>query len=125
MRWTLDPNLQAVAALDPGQLQTVLFLQLAVGGHLLLLSVRTKNALFTPPYPSGKLFWAIVATQVVAVLICIFGVGVEAISGFAVVGVWIYCLIWLVVIDVLKLVYWRMVDRRERDALTHRLSLAV
>jgi hypothetical protein len=31
----------------------------------------------------------------------------------------------LVVVDVLKLVYWRMVDRRERDALTHRLSLAV
>ena len=56
MRWTLDPHLQAVAALDPGQLQTVLFLQLAVGGHLLLLSVRTKNALFTPPYPGGQAF---------------------------------------------------------------------
>ncbi len=46
-------------------------------------SVRTKHALFAPPYPSGKLFWAIAATQVVAVLLCLFGVGVEAISGSA------------------------------------------
>jgi H+-transporting ATPase len=123
MRWTLDPQLQAMTALDPGQLQTVIFLQLAVGGHLLLFSVRTKNALFTRPYPSGKLFWAIAATQVVAVLICIFGVGVDAIPGPAVVGVWLYCLIWLAIIDFVKLVYWRRVDRRERDAFVQHVNL--
>jgi H+-transporting ATPase len=87
---------------------------LAVGGHLLLFSVRTKKAIYEPAYPSMKLFGAIVATQVVAVLICLFGIGVEAIPGAAIVGVWIYCLIWLVIIDGLKLVYWRAVERADQ-----------
>jgi H+-transporting ATPase len=124
MRWTLDPQLQAVIALDPGQLQTVMFLQLAVGGHLLLFSVRTKHALFAPPYPSGRLFRAIAATQVVAVLLCIFGVGVEAIPGSAVVGVWLYCLVWLAVMDLIKLAYWRWGNRRDGEALAQHVHLA-
>ena len=62
--------------LDLAQLQTVMFLQLAVGGHLLLFVVRTKRSLFQPPYPSARLFWAIVATQIVAVAICWLGIGV-------------------------------------------------
>ena len=43
----------------------VMFLQLAVGGHLLLFVVRTKRSVFEPPYPSARLFWAILATQIV------------------------------------------------------------
>jgi H+-transporting ATPase len=113
MHWLLHPTMQDVIALDPNQLQTVMFLQLAVGGHLLLFSVRTKKAIYEPAYPSARLFWAIVATQVVAVLICLFGIGVEAIPAAAILGVWIYCLLWLVVIDLLKLVYWRAVDRAD------------
>jgi H+-transporting ATPase len=92
----------------------VMFLQLAVGGHLLLFVVRTKRSLFQPPYPSARLFWAIVATQVVAVAICLLGIGVSAIPPAAIVAVWIYCLIWMVVLDALKLVYWHFVTERER-----------
>ena len=75
-----------------------MFLQLAVGGHLLLFVVRTKRSLFEPPYPSARLFWAIVATQIVAVAICVLGVGVRAIPPSAIIAVWIYCLIWMVVL---------------------------
>ena len=50
-----------------------MFLQLAVGGHLLLFVVRTKRFLFEPPYPNARLFWAIVATQIAALLICYTG----------------------------------------------------
>ena len=114
MHWLLHSRLQDIISLDPNQLQTVVFLQLAVGGHLLLFSVRTKKAIYEPAYPSMKLLGAIVATQVVAVLICLFGIGVEAIPGAAILGVWIYCVVWLVIIDGLKLVYWRAVERIDR-----------
>ncbi len=118
MRWTLDDQLQAMISLDPDQLQTLIFLQLAVGGHLLLFSVRTKHPLFAPPYPSGRLFWAIAATQVVAVLLCLYGVGVAVIPGAAIVGVWLYCLLWLIVIDAVKLLYGRWFSRRAASVLS-------
>jgi H+-transporting ATPase len=123
-RWLYDAQLQTIMPLDPDQLQTVMFLQLAAGGHLLLFSVRTKKPLIFPPYPSGRLFWAIVATQIVAVLLCLFSVGVEAIPGRAVIGVWTYCLFWLVVTDLIKLVYWRHVGRHEDEMLLHQANLA-
>jgi H+-transporting ATPase len=72
--------LQADIPLDARQLQTVMFLQLAVGGHLLLFVVRTKLFLFEPPYPNARLFWAIVATQIAALLICCTGLGVPGYS---------------------------------------------
>jgi H+-transporting ATPase len=124
MRWLYDSDLQAIMPLDPNQLQTVMFLQLAVGGHLLLFAVRTKSLLIFPPYPSMKLFFAIAATQVVAVLLCLFGVGVEAIPGKAIAGVWAYCLAWLIVTDLIKLVYWRHLRRRESDLALNQAHLA-
>ena len=124
MRWLLDDALQHMIPIDPEKLQTVIFLQLAVGGHLLLFSVRTKGSFFTPPYPSAKLFWALAITQVIAVLICIFGIGVTAIPGSAVVGVWLYCLLWLIAIDVVKLVYWHAVERRASELQKHEAPLA-
>ena len=43
LRWVADPRSQDMITLDHAQLQTVMFLQLAVGGHLLLFVVRTKS----------------------------------------------------------------------------------
>jgi H+-transporting ATPase len=110
--------------LDDAQLQTVMFLQLAVGGHLLLFVVRTKRSLFEPPYPSAQLFWAIVATQIVAVAICVLGVGVRAIPPSAIIAVWIYCLIWMVVLDILKLAFLRIIAARDRGMARQRSSLS-
>ena len=63
----------------PGHLQTVMFLQLVAGGHLLLFVTRADRWFFRPPYPAAPLFGAIVATQVLAVLMCGFGWLVPAI----------------------------------------------
>jgi H+-transporting ATPase len=119
-----DPQLQDMIKLDHAQLQTVMFLQLAVGGHLLLFVVRTKRSLFEPPYPSARLFWAIVATQIVAVAICVLGVGVRAIPPSAIIAVWIYCLIWMVVLDILKLAFLRIIAARDRGMARQRTSLS-
>ena len=118
LRWLADPLLQAIVPLDARQLQTVMFLQLAVGGHLLLFVVRTKSFLFKPPYPSARLFWAIVATQIAALIICYTGLGVAPIPAAAIVGVWIYCLVWMVILDVFKFGYWRVPARDQTDQRT-------
>jgi H+-transporting ATPase len=123
LHWVADPALLNAVSIDRTQLQTVMFLQLAVGGHLLLFVVRTKRSLFQPPYPSARLFWAITATQVVAVLVCLFGIGVPAIPAGAIVAVWIYCLVWMVVIDVAKLAYWHLTARRDRFIARQRSRL--
>jgi len=120
LRWLADPLLQGIVPLDARQLQTVMFLQLAIGGHLLLFVVRTKSFLFRPPYPSARLFWAIVATQIAALIICYTGLGVAAIPAAAIVGVWIYCLLWMVILDICKFAYWRLPTR---DPMIQRASL--
>jgi H+-transporting ATPase len=56
--------------LDHPQLQTMMFLQLVAGGRLMLFVTRTRGALWRPPYPNSKLFFAIVVTQVGAVFMC-------------------------------------------------------
>ena len=53
MEWMSDPELMARFALDQPHLQTMLFLQLAAGGHLLLFVVRTRRSILEPPFPSA------------------------------------------------------------------------
>ena len=113
LEWLSNPSLLAVMALDKSSLQTMIFLQLAIGGHLLLFVVRTRHSVFSPPYPSMPLFLAIVATQIVAALICGLGVLVPRLPWNAVLGVWIYTLVWMVVLDIAKLAWYRAAERRE------------
>jgi H+-transporting ATPase len=115
MYWTADANLTSIAALNSSQLQTVLFLQLAAGGHLLLLVVRTPYSIFRPPYPSWQLLLAIVATQIVAVLMCGFGVLVPSIPWVVIGLVWAYVLVWMLIIDAVKCLFFWEMDRRESE----------
>ena len=112
MFWTQNADLMSIMHMDFSHLQTMLFLQLAAGGHLLLFVVRTRRSLFLPPYPSAPLFLAVVGTQIVAVLMCAFGVLVPVLP-WAMIGlVWAYVLVWMVVMDLVKLGYFRAADRR-------------
>jgi H+-transporting ATPase len=113
LEWIGDPERLAILPLDSDSLQTMMFLQLAVGGHLLLLVVRTRHSVLWPPYPSAPLFLAVVATQIVAALICGFGILVPRLPWIVVAAVWVYSLAWMFVIDFAKLVYHRSVEARE------------
>jgi H+-transporting ATPase len=113
LEWISDSARLASIPLDRQSLQTMVFLQLAVGGHLLLFVVRTQRSVFMPPYPSAPLLLAIIGTQIVAALICGFGILVPKLPWAAVIGVWVYSLIWMVVMDVAKLIYYRAAANRE------------
>jgi len=93
----------------------MLFLQLLVGGHLLLLVTRTKKPFWARPYPSWKLLVAVFGTQVLAVLMAAFGWLVPAVSWELIGLLWAYNLIWMLVLDFVKLGIYRFLDVRARS----------
>jgi H+-transporting ATPase len=106
--------------LDEAQVQSLIYLKLAVAGHLTLLVARTRGPFLSPPYPAPVLLLAILATQTIAALIVGFGFLVEAIPWSYVGLVWGYCLIWVFLEDWAKLhVYHHLALTGKR----HRLFL--
>ncbi len=105
IEWMNDPKLLAWIPLNHHHLQTMLFLQLAAGGHMLLFVVRSRRAMVLPPWPSAPLFFAIVATQIVAVLICAYGVLVPALPWALIGVVWAYVIGWTILTDIVKLIF--------------------
>uniref|UniRef100_A0A7V6DR72 Plasma-membrane proton-efflux P-type ATPase n=1 Tax=Desulfobacca acetoxidans TaxID=60893 RepID=A0A7V6DR72_9BACT len=95
------------------QLQTLLFLRLAAGGHLLLFVTRTKKWFWKSPFPSWQLFTAIVATQILAVLMCGFGWLVPSLPWWLIGYLWIYIIIWMIIQDISKIGLHAMVSNRE------------
>jgi H+-transporting ATPase len=65
-----------------------------------------------PPHPNVKLFTAVVGTQIVAVLMCGFGWLVPALPWRIIGWVWVYNLVWMVALDVVKLALYRIVEGR-------------
>ena len=80
---------------------------------MLLFVVRTRQSIFLPPYPSLPLFGAVVATQIAAILICFYGILMPRLSWQAIAAVWVYSLAWMIVLDIAKLLYFRITARHE------------
>jgi H+-transporting ATPase len=96
--------------LDHPHLQTMMFLQLVAGGHLMLFVTRSRGVFWKPPYPNPKLFFAIIATQIAAVLMCSQGWLVPSLSWGIIGFVWTYNLAWMLVQDVVKLGLYGILD---------------
>ena len=96
--------------LTQAQLQSFIYLKLAVAGHLTLFVVRTKKRFYQEPRPSPVLFAAIVGTQLAAAAIVGFGFLVEAIPWSYVAVIWVYCLIWMFIEDTAKLELYRHLE---------------
>ncbi len=99
--------------LDGEILQSVVFLQLVAGGHLLLLVTRTQGFFFKPPYPSWQLLTAIFGTQAVAIIMCGGGWPVPQLPWDIIGLVWVYNLVWMLILDGLKITGYKLLDIRE------------
>jgi H+-transporting ATPase len=88
---------------DLAQTQSLMYLKLAVAGHLTLFVARTKRPFLTKPYPARVLLIAILFTQAMAASIVGFGFLVTAIPWIYVGIVWGYCLVWVFIEDWAKL----------------------
>ena len=79
-------------------LQTLMLLQLVVGGNLVLFASGSGTAFPWPPRPPAALFSLLLLAQVATTLICAAGVLVEPISWQVVGWVWAYNLMWLAIL---------------------------
>jgi H+-transporting ATPase len=110
------PHLQEYFGLaTKGQLQTVMFLQLVVGGHLLLFVTRTERWFFLPPFPAAPLVVAILLTQIVALLMCGFGWLVPRIDWSLIGWVWVYNIAWMFVLGGVRLIAENFAAYRTRQ----------
>ncbi|MCG6948071.1 MAG: plasma-membrane proton-efflux P-type ATPase [Acidobacteria bacterium] len=100
---------ERVFHLDRATIQSLIFLKLAVAGHLTIFLTRTRGP-FWSSRPAPALLWAAVATKVLATLAAVYGVLMNPIgwrwAGF----VWGYSLVWFVVNDLIKRAGYRLFD---------------
>ncbi|OFA15384.1 hypothetical protein A4U49_13210 [Acidithiobacillus ferrivorans] len=75
--------------MDIAHLQTLIFLKLAIAGHLTLFITRTRKPFFRKPYPSAILLWSAILTKAAATFFV----------------VWIYCILWVFVNDWVKVLW--------------------
>jgi len=100
------------AKLDAEHIQTMIFLQLVVGGHLMLFVTRTKRFFLAPPWPSAILFSAIVGTQIFAAAMCGFGWLVPPLPWTLIGAVWLYNIAWTFILDLGKIITNRVLEGR-------------
>jgi H+-transporting ATPase len=95
--------------IDRPQIQTMMYLMLSVAGHLTIFQTRTRGPWWSIR-PARILLLAVVGTQTVATLICIFGFLVAPLWWGWAALVWGYALAWFLVTDPVKLLAYRFLD---------------
>ena len=99
-------------------LQTLIFLKLAVAGHLTLFIARTRSSFLKKPYPSAILLWSAILTKAAATLFVVYPMGlVPSITWGEAGAVWIYCILWIFIEDWAKI---RVYKHLEFDTPRHR-----
>jgi len=98
--------------LDIGQLQSFIFLKLAIAGHLTLFVARTNRPFLSRPFPAPILLWSAIVTKILATLFVLFPFGLITPIGWSEVGlVWIYCIVWIFIEDQAKLAVYKYFRR--------------
>ena len=96
------------------EVQTFVFLKMAVSGHLALFVARTEGPFWKRPFPAPILTWTTIGTKVAASLFVAFGFGlVTPIDWVAILLIWGYSLGWMFFLDWAKRATYRRLDRQE------------
>ncbi|MGE5288881.1 MAG: plasma-membrane proton-efflux P-type ATPase [Micromonosporaceae bacterium] len=94
--------------LDIAQIQTLIFLKLAVAGHLTLFVARSRGPFWARPWPAPAMIWSAVGTKLLATLLVAFGLGLITPISWPLIGlVWAYAIAWVFIEDVAKLAVYR------------------
>jgi H+-transporting ATPase len=98
---------ERVFNLSNATIQTMVYLNLSVGGHLTVFAARTKGP-FWSIAPSRILLGAVIGTQIVATLIAVYGLLMTPLGwGYAGV-VWGYCFGMFLIQDGVKVIGYRI-----------------
>ena len=82
------------------QIQTYIFLKMAVAGHLTLFVSRSKGFFLKKPYPAPVMIWSAVATKLVGTFLAAYGFGLITPINWSEIGlVWGYSIAWAFLTD--------------------------
>jgi len=91
-------------------IRSLIFLKLAVAGHLTVFVARTRGP-FWSVRPAPILLGAVIATQTFATLITVYGIFVAPIGWPLAVFVWVYALFWAFgITDFIKVRTYNIID---------------
>ncbi len=108
--------------LDVTQIQTYVFLKMAVAGHLVLFVARTKDHFWKQPWPAPIMVWSAVITKLAATLLAAYGFGlITPITWPEITLIWGYSIASALVTDWVKV---RVYRHMERGTSRHRGFLA-
>jgi H+-transporting ATPase len=90
------------------QIQTYIFLKMAVAGHLTLFVSRSKRFFLKKPYPAPIMIWSAVGTKLVGTFLAAYGFGlVTPITWPEIALVWGYSIVWAFFTDLAKVRVYR------------------
>ena len=95
------------------QVQTYIFLKMAVSGHLTLFVARSKGFFLKKPYPAPVMIWSALATKVIGTLLAAYGFGlITPIHWREIALIWGYSLVWAFLTDWVKTMVYRHFNLR-------------
>ena len=103
---------QEVLHLNHEQIQTFIFLKLAIAGHLTIFLTRTKGP-FWSIKPSATMFWAAVITKVLATFVAVYGWFITPISWTLALYIWGYAIVAFLITDFLKVRIYKVIDHED------------
>lgn len=92
--------------LNVAQIQSFIFLKLAVAGHLTLFVARSRKPFWSRPFPAPSMIWSALATKLLATLIVGMGWFMAAVPWEYIGLIWGYCIIWIFIEDWAKLIIY-------------------
>ncbi len=103
------------------QVQTYIFLKMAVAGHLTLFVSRSKKFFLKKPYPAPIMIWSAIGTKLVGTFLAAYGFGlITPITWPQIALVWGYSIVWAFFTDFAKVRVYRhfgMTTKRHKNFL--------
>ena len=95
--------------LDRETIRSLIFLKLAVAGHMTVYLSRTGDKHFwSKPLPAPSMFGILETNQVIATLLAVYGLMMRPIGWKLALFVWGYALLWFLINDQIKVVVMRL-----------------
>jgi H+-transporting ATPase len=97
------------------EVQTYIFLKMAVAGHLTLFVSRSKNFFLKKPHPAPIMIWSAIGTKLLGTGLAAYGFGlITPISWRAIGLIWCYSITWAFFTDWAKVMVYRHFDMETR-----------
>lgn len=99
--------------LDVVQIQTYVFLKMAVAGHLVLFVARSKGHFWKRPWPAPIMVWSAIITKIAATLLAAYGFGlITPITWPEIALIWAYSIFSAFMTDIVKVQVYKHLQHR-------------